>query len=407
MVGRKNGKTLMAAVVGYYCLLLDRRARRAGDLLRQLPRSGGDPRSSVPLRKYGNARPRSAAGVGCTKGNLYVERSASFWRPLADSARRWDRPQCPSRPVRRDPTSTTAEPYRAGVESSMGSRRQPLMLAITTAGFDQAGFGGQLYDYMREVGVDPKSPIENDEAFSYIAQLDPEDDPDDERNWPKANPNLGISKKLEYLRGEWKKSKGNALGAGELPREGAERLDVADRAVARSRRLGRLRRAGTPPRPCAAPVRSPVSISRAPTDLTALVLVFRELDPMPVLPFFLAPGREPPRSHEPGSGALRRLGRPGPDRADRRGNVVDYDFIERRVIELSTLYQISEIAYDPHNALQIRDPSRGARLPAGPHRSDPRRPSRSLPPPRDASDGAAGSPRRPSRPALERRQRPP
>ncbi|WP_345969631.1 terminase TerL endonuclease subunit [Sulfurimonas sp. HSL1-6] len=83
------------------------------------------------------------------------------------------------------------------VKSSQGSRLQPLMLYITTAGFDTASPGYQEYEYAKQVldGV-----IEDDSYFAFVAELDPEDDPFDEEVWVKANPNLGISKSWDYMR---------------------------------------------------------------------------------------------------------------------------------------------------------------------------------------------------------------
>ena len=94
------------------------------------------------------------------------------------------------------------------IRSGMGSRRQPLIWAITTAGL-QGGFGKEQHDHYLDV-IDPNTSVEDDRAFVYIATLDEDDDPlEDEECWIKANPNLGVSVRVDYLRGEVQEAKNN------------------------------------------------------------------------------------------------------------------------------------------------------------------------------------------------------
>lgn len=89
------------------------------------------------------------------------------------------------------------------VQSSQGSRVQPMMFYITTAGFDTASPGASEYEYAKKVmdGV-----IEDDSYFALICELDKEDDPFDESVWHKANPNLGVSKSWDYMRKQAKQA---------------------------------------------------------------------------------------------------------------------------------------------------------------------------------------------------------
>lgn len=89
------------------------------------------------------------------------------------------------------------------VQSSQGSRVQPMMFYITTAGFDTASPGASEYEYAKKVmdGI-----IEDDSYFALICELDKEDDPFDESVWHKANPNLGVSKSWDYMRKQAKQA---------------------------------------------------------------------------------------------------------------------------------------------------------------------------------------------------------
>ncbi len=90
------------------------------------------------------------------------------------------------------------------LESAMGARTQPLMSAITTAGFILDGICTELRSYLISV---LKNEIEDDSFFGYIYTLDEGDDPFLEQNWYKANPALGLGKTLSYMRNMAKKAK--------------------------------------------------------------------------------------------------------------------------------------------------------------------------------------------------------
>jgi len=74
--------------------------------------------------------------------------------------------------------------------SGKNARRQPLVMIITTAGFDISNPCYRVeYDYVSKI-LDPDSPVENDQYYIMICELDKGDDIKDESNWPKANPIL-------------------------------------------------------------------------------------------------------------------------------------------------------------------------------------------------------------------------
>lgn len=87
--------------------------------------------------------------------------------------------------------------------TSMGARAQPLMLAITTAGYDQNSICYEQYEYAKKV-LD--GTIEDPSFFAYIREADPEDDWKDPKTWEKANPNLGITVSKEFLEQECRKA---------------------------------------------------------------------------------------------------------------------------------------------------------------------------------------------------------
>lgn len=83
--------------------------------------------------------------------------------------------------------------------TGMGARSQPLMWVITTAGFDIAG---PCYE-MRERAVEMlEGTSQDDELFAIIYTIDAGDDWTTDEAILKANPNAGVSVKLDYLRSQ-------------------------------------------------------------------------------------------------------------------------------------------------------------------------------------------------------------
>ena len=85
------------------------------------------------------------------------------------------------------------------IKSSMGMRTQPLMVVITTAGFN---LESPCYD-MYKLSIEILNGVKKDDTFfPFIFQLDEDDDIDDERNWIKCQPNLDVTVTRDFMRGE-------------------------------------------------------------------------------------------------------------------------------------------------------------------------------------------------------------
>ena len=93
---------------------------------------------------------------------------------------------------------------KENIESSMASRRQPLLYHITTAGFNPYGVCANYENMCKDI-LD--GTMDNDRLFIMIHDLDENDDWEDPKNWIKANPNLGITVSEEFLKQEFLKAK--------------------------------------------------------------------------------------------------------------------------------------------------------------------------------------------------------
>ena len=93
------------------------------------------------------------------------------------------------------------------MDTGMGAREQPLMLVISTAGFDPTGPCKQFWDECVKMlaGVEP-----DDELFALIYTLDDGDDPYSIEALRKANPNFGVSVFEDYLAAQLLRAKRSA-----------------------------------------------------------------------------------------------------------------------------------------------------------------------------------------------------
>lgn len=96
------------------------------------------------------------------------------------------------------------------LHTSMGSRSQPVEFIISTAGSDQYSVCYELYDYASKVESGELDDPEFLPVLYGVTREDLEKEPEcwmREETWARANPNLGVSVRLDYLRAECERAK--------------------------------------------------------------------------------------------------------------------------------------------------------------------------------------------------------
>lgn len=90
------------------------------------------------------------------------------------------------------------------IESSMAIQKEPLMLYITTAGFNK---DGPCFQILRKQGIEVLEGVKKmDYYLPFIYEMDEGDDWREEKNWIKCNPNLGVTVQLPFLRNQVQKA---------------------------------------------------------------------------------------------------------------------------------------------------------------------------------------------------------
>lgn len=201
-VARKNGKTTLSAGVGLFLAFAE--GEPGAEVYSAATKRDQAKISHRDATEMVKRTPALANMVSIFRDNLNDPRSGSKFEPLASDYNSLDGLNVHGAIC--DELHAWPQPELWGVlNTGTGSRRQPLMLAITTAGTDQQGICYQQREYVAQI---LRGTIEDDAYWGMIYTMDmrtdwPElaedDDWEDEANWIKANPMLGVSKKLSAM----------------------------------------------------------------------------------------------------------------------------------------------------------------------------------------------------------------
>lgn len=198
-VARKNGKSTWAAGVGLY--LFDADGEPGAEVYTAATKRDQARITHSEATRMVKASPFLRKRIGTFRDNLHNEKTASKMEPLGGDADSLDGLNVHGAIVDEIHAHKTRDLWDV-LETATASRRQPLILAITTAGFDKNSLCRELNEYTKKI---LEGSVQDDTFFGIIYTLDRDengklkDDWENESVWVKANPNLGVSKKKEDM----------------------------------------------------------------------------------------------------------------------------------------------------------------------------------------------------------------
>ena len=200
LVPRKNGKTTFAAILALFLLFLD------GEAGAEVYTAAVDKAQAKICFEAAKILIRdSAYGKVMTlhRGEIRYEKTNSFLMPLSKDTKNKDGLN-PHAAVCDERHAWTTNEMVDVIKTGMGSRSQPLLISISTAGVDTSlpyYSDVQLYcDVM--LGIK-----EMDNHFIMLYLPDEGDRWDDPETWRKVNPNLGVSLLESYMVAECEEAK--------------------------------------------------------------------------------------------------------------------------------------------------------------------------------------------------------
>lgn len=192
-IPRKNGKSILAGIIGLYMLAADREPGAevycAATSLTQAKEVFN------PAREMADADPQFKAyyGLACYKSRIECGLNNGTFERIVAKPKDGASPHCAILDeLHEHPGDALFESQKKG----MGARSQPLLLSITTAGSNYYSFCKEKHDEAANVLTEV---IPNEKLFCVIYGIDKGDQPFTRRSLRKANPNLGVSVREEYL----------------------------------------------------------------------------------------------------------------------------------------------------------------------------------------------------------------
>ena len=199
VVGRKNGKTLLASAVMACCLYLD--GEYGAEIYCVAPKLD---QADIVYSCFGQtvlAEPELAALTRRRKSDYYVAQTNSTVKKIAFSAKKSDG----YNPHLAICDEIASGPGEAGLrqydvlKSGRGSRRQPLLLSLSTSGYTSDGVYDELLRRSTRLLL---GDSREKRLLPLLYQIDDVEKWDDRAELAKANPNLGVSVPWAYLEEE-------------------------------------------------------------------------------------------------------------------------------------------------------------------------------------------------------------
>lgn len=345
-VSRKNGKTPLASGIGLYLLFCDNEPGA------QIYVAAGDRDQASLLYRHAKGmierepflseRSKVYAGTGHKSIQLTSD-PASVFKVLsadADTKHGGNTHAVIIDELHVQPNRDLVDVLSTSMASA--NRKQPLMLLITTAGFDRHSICYEEYDYAKKVR-DGAEGFEDSRYLPVIYETLESEDWTSVDAWKKSNPNLGVSVSLSYLKDECSRAKDNPSIENRFRRLHLNQWTEQDVRWIPMDQWNRCVGGSDEMYGCQCWCGLDIGATR---DLTALVMAFPLAnEKVRILSHFWAPR----------SGAERR------ERQDRvpyltwarsglleltDGDTVDYAAIRRRIVEYATKYQFVELAVD-------------------------------------------------------------
>jgi phage terminase large subunit-like protein len=228
------------------------------------------------------------------------------------------------------------------LSSSTGARAQPLLICISTAGYDRHSILWELYSHAKNVRENP----DLDRAFlPVIYEAPPEADWTDEQVWKACNPALGDFRMIDEMRVAAKRAQQIPAQENVFRRLYLNQwTEQASRWIA----LDQWDACQVPPRPWSGPCFVGMDLAST-QDLTALVGIYPEADGFAVRAAAFLPGDQLRERSIRDRVPYEQWVRDG-HLILTPGNIVDYDRVRAELNRWGEDSEVREVAYDRHNA---------------------------------------------------------
>ena len=206
IVARKNGKTLFAAAVAVYCMIMD--GEYGARIYFAAPKLEQASICYDAFYQMLTKEPELAELIKKRRSDIYVAESNSSAKELAFNSKKSDGLNislCVADEIASWPGVQGLRMYEV-IASSFGSRTQPLLLSISTAGYINEG----IYDELIKRATRLLLGNSREKRLApFLYMIDDVDKWNDINELRKSNPNLGVSVSVDYMLEEIAKAEGS------------------------------------------------------------------------------------------------------------------------------------------------------------------------------------------------------
>lgn len=193
LVGRKNGKSTLLAALALYLLVADYEG--AAEIYSVATKKDQARKTLTEAVNMIKQSPELRAVIKKRRNDVYFPATASKFEALASDSNTLD--GLNSHAVIIDELHAIRDRNLYEVmKQSTSSRRQPLVIMITTSGTVRESVFDNLYGLACDIA---DGRIEDDSFLPVLYELDARAEWTDPRAWPKANPGLGTIKQYATL----------------------------------------------------------------------------------------------------------------------------------------------------------------------------------------------------------------
>lgn len=196
VIGRKNGKTLLAAAIAAYCTFLD--GEYGGRIYFAAPKLEQATLCFDAYYQIIVQEPELNALAKKRRADVYIKDSNTTAKPLAFSAKKSDGLNI-SLAVADECASWAGDAglkFYEVIKSSFGARRQPLLLAMSTSGYVNDGVFDEL---MKRATRFLLGDSKERRLLPVLYMIDDIERWNDINELQKSNPNLGVSVTVDYM----------------------------------------------------------------------------------------------------------------------------------------------------------------------------------------------------------------
>ena len=211
IVGKKNGKSLLASIVGNYMLVAD--GEPGPEVYAVATKRDQAKIIWLEARRMVRKTPVLAKRVKCLVAEMVCDANDGTFKPLASDSDTLDGLNIHCGLMDEIHQWKNGKALYDIIADGVTAREQPLIFITSTAGTIREDIYDQKYDEACRVinGYFDPNGYKDEHFIAFIYELDARSEWTDPKAWQKANPGLGTIKNIKTLAAKVEKAKANPL----------------------------------------------------------------------------------------------------------------------------------------------------------------------------------------------------